>query len=345
MDLIDRYLQAVKFWLPKPQQQDILQELSVDIQSQVEDKEAELGHKLNEVEVADLLKRRGRPLSVAGGYLPQQHLIGPALFPVYMLVLKIVALFYLVPWIVVWICIMIFDAAYRGEHLGLKLVADWGTLWLNILFCFAVTTIVFAVIERVGARSKFQENWDPRKLPPVRTQKPPSRSGVIAGGIFHVVLIVWWLAVPHYPVLFFGPAAGFLKLAPSWRIYYWPVFFLAVAGLALHILQLIRPHWSWLRPVFGLGTSVIGLLILRSALKDPPFVLLANPAPVAVAGRYAAVLATINLTLWWSMISWFLALVVSGAVYTIQCLLHLWRLLRRHRGSNSHPAELPGGAS
>ena len=57
MDLIDRYLQAVKFWLPKAQQQDILQELSVDIQSQVEDKEAELGHKLNEVEVADLLKK------------------------------------------------------------------------------------------------------------------------------------------------------------------------------------------------------------------------------------------------------------------------------------------------
>src|SRR5215471_16481674 len=124
MDLIDRYLQAVKFWLPKAQQQDILQELSVDIQSQVEDKEAGLGRKLNEAEVADLLKQRGRPLSVAAGYLPQQHLIGPALFPVYVLVLKIVALFYLVPWVVVWICLMIFDEAYRSAHHGLKLVAD-----------------------------------------------------------------------------------------------------------------------------------------------------------------------------------------------------------------------------
>src|SRR6516164_3578858 len=148
MDLIERYLQAVKFWLPEGQQQDILQELSVDIQAEIEEKEAGLGRKLNEDEVADLLKQRGRPLSVAAGYLPQQQLIGPALFPAYVLVLKIVALCYVVPWIAVWTCLMIFDGAYRrGQH-GLTLVSDWGSLWLNILLCFAITTIVFAVMER-----------------------------------------------------------------------------------------------------------------------------------------------------------------------------------------------------
>ncbi len=52
MDLLDRYLQAVKFWLPKNQKQDIIAELSEDIRSQVEDREAELGRKLNESELA-----------------------------------------------------------------------------------------------------------------------------------------------------------------------------------------------------------------------------------------------------------------------------------------------------
>ncbi|MEI6668118.1 MAG: hypothetical protein WCP29_08175 [Acidobacteriota bacterium] len=90
MDLLDRYLHAVKFWPPKAQRQDIVSELSEDIRSQVEDKECELGRALSETEVEAILVRIGRPVLVAGRYLPQRHLIGPALFPIYVFVLKIV---------------------------------------------------------------------------------------------------------------------------------------------------------------------------------------------------------------------------------------------------------------
>jgi hypothetical protein len=37
MELIDRYLQAVKFWLPKQQKLDIIAELSEDIYAQIEE--------------------------------------------------------------------------------------------------------------------------------------------------------------------------------------------------------------------------------------------------------------------------------------------------------------------
>jgi len=70
MDLINRYLQAVKFWLPKNQKQDIVAELAEDLRSQIEDREAELGRQLNESEVAELLKQRGRPVLVANRYRP-----------------------------------------------------------------------------------------------------------------------------------------------------------------------------------------------------------------------------------------------------------------------------------
>ena len=43
MELLDRYLQAVRFWLPKAQQNDIIAELGDDIRSQIEDKESALG--------------------------------------------------------------------------------------------------------------------------------------------------------------------------------------------------------------------------------------------------------------------------------------------------------------
>ena len=82
MELLDRYLQAVKFWLPKSQREDIIAELSEDIRSQLEEKEAELGRKLGESDVEAVLKSLGHPLLIAERYLPtQQYLIGPVLFP------------------------------------------------------------------------------------------------------------------------------------------------------------------------------------------------------------------------------------------------------------------------
>ncbi len=64
MELIDRYLHAVKFWLPSKQKDDIIAELSEDIRSQIEDAEAELGHKLSDAEVEPILKRCGSPMAV-----------------------------------------------------------------------------------------------------------------------------------------------------------------------------------------------------------------------------------------------------------------------------------------
>ena len=83
MELIERYLQAVAFWLPKGQQQDIIAELSEDLHSQIEEKETELGRSLNKAEIEAVLKQRGRPVLVANRYLPQRSLIGPVLFPIY----------------------------------------------------------------------------------------------------------------------------------------------------------------------------------------------------------------------------------------------------------------------
>src|SRR5580698_4244941 len=132
-DMLARYLQAVGFWLPRSQKDDILAELSEDLHSQIEDREAELGHPLDEAEVSAILKQRGRPIHVAGRFLPQQHLIGPALFPIYVLVLKIAALCYLVPWLLVWIGLLIFDHTGHPHPLG--------SLWTIAFTQFGIVTL------------------------------------------------------------------------------------------------------------------------------------------------------------------------------------------------------------
>lgn len=108
-DLLDRYLNAVKFWLPKAQQQDILAELAEDLRSQIEEREAALGHPLEEADLVAVLKQRGDPMRVASGYIPEHRLIDPSMLPVYRLVLKIVLLWVLAPLFAIVFIAPLFD--------------------------------------------------------------------------------------------------------------------------------------------------------------------------------------------------------------------------------------------
>src|SRR5437879_13914725 len=63
-ELLNRYLQAVRFWLRRTQQQNIIAEPSVDLHSQIEDKEAELGRLGAAAELAGMLRMRVSPLQV-----------------------------------------------------------------------------------------------------------------------------------------------------------------------------------------------------------------------------------------------------------------------------------------
>ena len=72
MNLIERYLEAISFWLPKANRENNLRELSEDLHSQVEAGEAALGRPLEEEEVSDILIRTGNPKWVAGQYQHQR---------------------------------------------------------------------------------------------------------------------------------------------------------------------------------------------------------------------------------------------------------------------------------
>ena len=97
MELVDRYLQAVRFWTPKPQE-DLIAELGEkDLRSQIEAKETELGRPLDQSEVSAILKTCGMPMVVASRLGPKRYLIGPALYPIFTFVLKMVLLSIVVP--------------------------------------------------------------------------------------------------------------------------------------------------------------------------------------------------------------------------------------------------------
>ena len=142
MALLERYLQSVRFWLPKAQRQDILEELGDDLRAQIDDRESSLGRRLGDTDVEAILARCGHPRRVAERYLTQRYLIGPALLPVYTFLLKLVGFGYLLPWLLVWIGFLIFDPSYRLAH-GVSggLIA----FWLQTLHLFVAITALTAL--------------------------------------------------------------------------------------------------------------------------------------------------------------------------------------------------------
>lgn len=318
MELIDRYLQAVKFWLPKNQKQDIIAELSEDLRSQVEDREAELGRQLNESEVAEMLKQRGRPVVVANQFRPQQQLIGPVLFPIYVFVLKIVAGFYLLPWVLVWIMI----AIYRPPHPGLNLLSTIGSFWTSFwpmtLSMIGSVTVIFAILERAQQKSRFMEKWDPRKLPPVREPNRIKLSSSVGELTANMVLFgwwVWWAGGQWYPshVHF---ASVTVTLAPVWRYFFWGYLVMYLGNIALSAVNILRPYWTEERAAIRVFLSSAGVAICWVMKLN----IIAGISVVNVAPEKTAAIAhAIN---WWGvrLFPWmiaFCALLVFIDVYRI----------------------------
>jgi hypothetical protein len=322
MQLLERYLQAVKFWLPKEQKQDIVAELSEDIHSQIDEKEAELGRKLNEVELESILKQRGRPILVANRYLPQQHLIGPVLFPIYLVVLKIVMLCYVVPWTVTWIALLIFNSGHAAKFSGHSWVETLGSLWASLwgtaFLAVSTVTLVFAILERVQLKSHFLEEWNPRKLPPVNNPNVISRFNSIVELAANLLFCVWW-TTNMSSQLVLNEVNLRISLAPAWRYFFWGFLLVAVVNIAIAIANFARPYWTARRASLRLVNDIAGSVLFCWLLKSNLLV------EIAAAGisTVKAVQLTAAINLW--MARMFPVAVIVGVVIAV---VNIFRIVR-----------------
>jgi hypothetical protein len=267
MELLDRYLQAVGFWLPKSQKHDIIAEISEDIRSQIEEKESELGRSLDATGLEAILKRRGAPLLVAESYLPQRYLIGPLLFPIYGMVLKW-ALLYQAAWFLVSIGFAVLDRAHAGANPGADIGGALRSLWLVGVDAFAAITAAFALIERYHAKSRFLEQWNPRKLPRLRDPNQISRSNSAAELAWNGLLILSWvnlLRLPEIPGLRIALAPALLYS------FYWPILTLFVALAAIACASLFRPWWTRRRAGVRLTINSLGLILITLLFMTKPW--------------------------------------------------------------------------
>jgi hypothetical protein len=318
MELLDRYLHSVRFWLPKAQQKDIITELGDDIRSQIEDKESALGRPLNDDELVALLQQTGHPMHVAARYQPQQSLIGPTLFPIYKFVLKAVSLYYLGPWILVWVAMaVLYRAGYRWTEVG-----HFESIWSIVFTFFGMITLAFALMERFQSKVTWLHKWDPRKLPAVPKPKDKGRVPRVESVfelVFNFLFFLGWLALPQLARQLVDNSGNVLAPAPGFAVWYWPVLVPIFVSMAQQLINLFRPQWTWLRPAARLLSTAILLWIVESVVKVYPlFIVLVKDSKDAA--RYANQEFLLNQASWWSLFVFALSLCVALIVYTFQCV-------------------------
>ena len=274
MELIDRYIKTLKSGLPEAQKEDIARELSENIYSEIEDKEAELGRSLSSAEVEAVLKQHGNPLVVASRYRQDQRslafgrqLIGPTLFPYY---LKVLA-FNL--GLTATVILIILTALMAGGK-PVDFHEGASTLFWNLLIQFSVITMIFSVVDR--HLTKHPDRWDIGKpsragftpeVSPAEKKPAVPRMESVSRLVALAVFVAWLRAIRNYPFLIFGPAGTFLRAAPVWHEMYAPVVLVAVVGMVQSGINLLRPDWLRLRNFVRVATGIMELMICFFLIK------------------------------------------------------------------------------
>lgn len=305
MELLDRYLEAVRKQLPWDRQDDIIAELRANLEAQLEDRQEEVGHTLTAEEAKAWVRQLPAPAIMAGRYRRQQYLIGPGLFPIYSLILRMVTF-----WVFIVTAIVngirFFTQPWSAGAVPGAIVDVAFVVLLNA----AIITVIFAALEYAGLHhpewipqiAQKQCKWDLNALPtidPVTRGKKRTRTHVVIDAVAHTLMLCWLLLLPKYPVLILGPGAFAVyalpyTLAPVIMNFYWAVVALNVVQLAWKLVDLYTGAWKGERKLEHFAIKLMGLIPLIIALRAPEKMWIVLKDPAAEFAKYGTQLAQIN---------------------------------------------------
>jgi len=322
MDLIDRYLSAVRWSLPRgAKADDIFAELRDVIASRIEEREDALGRPLNKDETSALLRDFGHPLVVAARYGTQQWLIGPDLFPFYWFSLKIV----LAICAVILVVSSAAGAIVGQEPATRALMHGLAGGWWSLLGNAGLVTLIFAIIERTGWLSGHLNHWSPEQLPDLGDlkMKPKSAWELVFEVAVGIVVLLWWASVIHLPLAYTNVKGVSIAPAPVWTQYYWPVFALLAARVGLNVIQLLRPRWRAVQAAIAVALAAAGVALLSLIYRAGEWVIV--QAPNMAPDQLKDVQDSLHLSLR-------ITIVVVGVVWVCQAAAAVWRLFTGGRG-------------
>lgn len=280
MKLINRYVSEVGKHLPLIQgREDIEKELRSTLEDMLEERAQKAGRPADEAMEIELLKAYGSPQKVAQTYNPHPYLVGPRVYPFFLMILKIVFFGIAIGLSVVTIIQLLSQlstgVAFMSPDFMKTILQGAGKIISTGIAAFGYVVVAFVLIERLVPDLKFdfeeEKEWDPAAL-----AKEPDANSVSRGELItEIVFIFVGLAILNfYPQIlgmyfFSGEQSFFIPLFSDEFQKFIPwINLIFLAEIAVDIYLLRNAVWTTATRVAKIiieGASlVLAVLIIRT---------------------------------------------------------------------------------
>lgn len=338
MNLIDKYILEVGKHLPRQNRTDIEAEIRSTLEDMLDERTQVSGTKgpADEATVMEVLKEYGSPREVAAKYKTHQYLIGPRLFPIFEMVLRIV--FTVVTVVsLVGLGVTLAKMGITGAAF-VSAVKDWFlSLLSGLIAAFGNIALVFAIIERTPVADKYEKDfneWDPKEL---EKEHDPDQVDVpdhIATIIFTFLGLVIVNLYPNILSIRFVNNGAWTSVPLLTETFFQFLPWINVMGLLQIIFNgymLSRREWQTPTRIISIVMDVAQALLLVVILKTPGIFSL-TPEALSAAGVKESAEALSRLVNWIPT----LILVIVVAVTVVKVVQSSLRLFK-DRSKSPYP--------
>jgi hypothetical protein len=282
---------------------DIEAEIRSILQDMLEERSQKTGKPIDEEMTLQVLKEYGAPEKVAATYQGERYLIGPRLYPVFLLVVKIVF-----PVIAVLAgfgaIINVAQHVASVDDVFRTIISALIGLATSAVSILGNIVIIFAILEwalfRTGVKMDVkglpkEKEWDPRSLTKVSTPNQVKMGETIMEivGCFAAIVIF-----NFYPqIIGFTPSLNSAFESGSWSsvtfipllseafFYYVPYLTVVWAStIVLNIVLLRMGYWTIITRVFTIGLKVVSIFIAVAMLAGPSLIAVTTSTLVSALG-------------------------------------------------------------
>jgi large-conductance mechanosensitive channel len=274
--LIERYIAAVSEQLPAKQRKDVTTEIRSLIQDALDDRSKTEAQLPDDRMITQVLKEFGPPEKIVAPYLPERYLIGPRLFPTFLLVLRIALPI---------IAVLVLVTSWIGTNIPVGLTTpeivtqatrSIGNAFSAVVTAFGNIVLIFAILQWTVPEFRSMDvaktgtrEWDPHQLKAIREPDKIKRGELITEVVFTLLALIifnfYFDRIGIYNNLN-GQWSFTPILTEAFRAYIPWMDLVWVLTIILDIEILRRNAWNTLTRIFTILLSAFSIAISASLL-------------------------------------------------------------------------------
>ena len=283
MKLIDLYLDDIRHRLPPRNREDILNEIRSALMDMIEDRNPDPEQAPEDALIESVLMEFGPPRKVARQYGSQSYLIGPRIYPSYLMVLKIVLI--IVAALNV-LGLIVSVAGKTGFDAGAfdAILQIIGGLFSSLFSAFGIVTLVFAGIERTASEQwtvELDQEWHPDDL----RQAEDKEHVNLAGLAIEITLSLIFIALINFFLnrigIYYFDDTGWISepiLNDNFRPYIPWITAYVTFDIALNLYLIRKGFWDKLATILKVMINAFKIAVTIAIISGPSIITVTESA-------------------------------------------------------------------